>query len=159
MKIAFYKGTRPGIEAAFSIGVRTWCRGPYSHCEAVLEEHPDGTVLAASSSYLDGGVRMKAIALDPANWDVLDVPGITAASVRQWFEAHQGQPYDLRGLLGFVIGAVPAEKGKYFCSESIATAMGVEEAWRFDPNGFYQICRRLAAVTPAFAPAFAPVPA
>lgn len=159
MKVAFYKGTRPGIEGLFNIGVRWWEKGPYSHTEAILEEYSDGTVLGASSSFIDGGVRMKVITLDPQNWDVVDVPGVDVASVRAWFEAHKGLPYDLRGLVGFIIGPVPAEKNKYFCDEAVATAMGIEEAWRFDPNGFYQICRRLAAVTPVFSPAFSPVPA
>lgn len=146
MKIAFYKGTRPGLQALFSIGVRFWCRGPYSHCEVILTQRADGMALCGTSSFLDGGVRTKLITLDPNHWDILDVPCVKYSVVTQWFEANKGKPYDIMGLVRFLIGPLPADRGKYFCSEAIATAIGVNEGWRFDPNTLYQLCKRLADI-------------
>lgn len=64
MKIAFYKATRPGLQGIFNVLVRWWTRGPYSHTELVLEER-HGLSLCGSSSFIDGGVRLKWIKLKP----------------------------------------------------------------------------------------------
>lgn len=74
MKVAFYKATRPGLEGVFNALVRWWTKGPYSHCELILEER-DGLALCGSASWLDGGVRLKWIKLNPEHWDLLPVSG------------------------------------------------------------------------------------
>lgn len=127
MKIAFYRGTRPGIAGIYSVAVRAWTRSPYSHAEIVFS---DG--IAASSSFLDGGVRFKRIDFDPAHWDFVDIAGDEAA-VRQWFADHEGRAYDLIGNLGFIVGFIRDGSDKWSCAESIADALGYPEAWRFSP--------------------------
>jgi hypothetical protein len=131
LKIAFYKGrTR-----LFNRLVSWWTRGPYSHCELVVSQLNTGA-LCWSSSFLDGGVRLKVIALDPAHWDLVDLhltPG-QAAAAEQWFEAHEGQPYDVLGLFGFLWRPFSQEKNKWYCSDAVAAALGMRDPWRFDPN-------------------------
>ena len=146
MKIAFYKGTHSGLPGVFNRLVRWWTRGPYSHCEAVFsEQDASGAWLCASSSKMDGGVRIKFIDLsNTANWDVLDVPSADEQQAKAWFAAHIGCKYDVRGLFGSVIRRAEDDRNKYFCSEAVASSIGIDDAWRFDPNTFAAAIRRVA---------------
>lgn len=129
MKIAFYKGIRPGLAGAYSHGVRFITRSIYSHCEVILD---DG--MSASSSFSDGGVRFKEIDYDPDRWDIIDLPEANEAVVRKWFEDHEYAKYDLLGNAHFVLGFIGNSNGKWFCSEAIAAALGFPNPWRFDPG-------------------------
>jgi len=129
VRVALYRGTRPGLQGIYSRAVRWWTRSDYSHAELVFS---DG--MAASSSYLDGGVRLKRIDFEPARWDFIDLPDHTEPAARAWFEAHAGQPYDLLGNLHFIVGPVRDDKRKWFCSEAIAAALGMADPWRYDPG-------------------------
>ncbi len=134
MHVAFYKGTRPGLQGIYSRAVRFIDRGPYSHCELIFS---DG--LAASASFIDKGVRFKNIEFDDNHWDFIEIPWANESIARQWFLDHEGQPYDLSGNLHFILGPVPESKDEWFCNESISAAIGIQESWRVGPNGFYQI--------------------
>jgi len=136
LKAAFYKGTRPGADGLYNRGVRFWCQGPYSHCELVFS---DG--MAASASFMDGGVRFKAITFDPANWDLLELPRANEAAARTWFTEHLGAGYDIVGNLRFIVSPLPDDPAKFFCSEAVLAALGFAEPWRFCPNGAYDILK------------------
>lgn len=127
MRIAFYTGTRPGLAGIYNRLVRWWTRSPYSHAEIIFS---DG--VAASSSFADGGVRFKRIEFDPARWDFVDIAG-DEVKVRRWYVEHEGFDYDVLGNVGFVLGFVPDDKGEFSCAESIATALGYREPWRYSP--------------------------
>ena len=129
MKAAFYKSTRAGWSGLYNRLVRWWTCGPYSHVELIFS---DG--MAASSSFMDRGVRFKQIDFDPARWDVVELPASLEAAARVWFMRHAGQPYDLLGNLHFVIAPVRNDHDAWFCSEAVAAALGMSEPWRFDPN-------------------------
>lgn len=129
MLIAFYKGTRPGLAGLYSRAVRWWTKGKYSHVEVIFT---DG--LAASASFLDGGVRFKAIKFDDGKWDFVNVPDRLEPAARKWFKRHSGQGYDVLGNVHFIISLVSGEKRKWFCSEAVAAALGFIEPWRFEPN-------------------------
>jgi len=129
LRAAFYKGTHAGLPGVYNRLVRWWTRSPYSHVELIFA---DGQ--AASSSAMDGGVRFKAIDFDPALWDFVDVHPSLAPAARTWFETHVGQAYDLLGNLHFVVSAVGDDKRKWFCSESVAAALGMPDPARFDPG-------------------------
>lgn len=157
MKIAFYKATRPGIQGLFNVLTRWWTNGPYSHCELVLEER-NGESLCGSSSFIDGGVRLKWITLDPTHWDLVDVDGIfnTREQALAWFQQHEGQGYDVLGLLGFVWRRADGNRHKWVCSESVGAALGIQQPWRFGPNALSALARtfadrlsRLSAASPA----------
>lgn len=142
MKIAFYKATRPGLEGIFNVLVRWWTKGPYSHCELILEEYLDGTVLCGSASQLEGGVRLKRMALNPERWDVLTAPLGNRETALGWFKQHQGAGYDYLGLLGFLARPVTGHQRRWFCSEAVGAALGLAESWRFCPNTLAALCER-----------------
>lgn len=139
--VAFYKGTRPGIQGLYNILVRWWMRSPYTHCEMIFS---DG--ISASSSFLDGGVRFKHIEYKPEHWDIVELPCELEQSARNWFEEHEGDSYDVIGNLGFVIGSIDDSKRKWFCSEVIMAALGVEEPGKFSPSTAMPVVRAIARI-------------
>lgn len=132
MRAAFYKGKR----RLFNRLVAWWDRGPYSHMELVYE---DGQ--AASSSFMDSGVRFKSIQFDDSRWDFVELPGelFDADFSRNWFLIHLGKKYDFAGLIRFAIGAIPERKRKFFCSEACLASLGISEPWRFTPNAAHAL--------------------
>lgn len=134
LRAAFYTATRPGLPGIYNRLVRWLDRGPYSHCELIFS---DG--MAASSSFMDGGVRFKYIEFDPVHWDFVPLPDDLEAAARIWFEDHQGQAYDLWGNARFLLGLLRDSSDKWFCSESIAAALDFIDPWRFGPNGLAAI--------------------
>ena len=133
MQVAFYKGR----SRVFNRSVSWWLGGPYSHCELVLWTK-NGLSYCISASFSDGGVRMKAIVLDPDHWDLVDVEGDVSDAIN-WLDAHDKDLYDLLGLLGFVWRRQDGNKGKWFCSEAVAAMLGFDEPWRFDPMSLYRV--------------------
>lgn len=141
---SFYKSTRPGWAGIYNRLVRWWERGQYSHCELMFS---DG--MAASSSYMDGGVRLKRIDFNPDNWDFIALPDELELRARSWFENHLDCKYDIIGNVRFIADFMPDDKNKWFCSEAMAEAIGIPESWRYGPNGlsavlrfFYKHCER-----------------
>ena len=133
--VAFYKGKK----RIFNRLVSWWTKGPYSHCELVFcSDFTSSSVgyFMASSSFQDGGVRFKTIDASSENWDIvwLDVPFETFDNAMGWFVANHGKKYDVIGLFGFLFRPITGNKSKYFCSEAVASSLGIEESWRFDPN-------------------------
>lgn len=138
MKAAFYKGRK----RLFNRVCSWWLRGPYSHCELVLGSDVDGRSICASSSFMDGGVRVKHMVLDPAHWDVIEVGG-SANAARDWLQVHCGQGYDLLGLVGFVARVLGQDKSRWVCSEAVAAMLGIPDAWRFDPCSLWAALMRV----------------
>ena len=137
MKLASYKGTRPGLAGLFNIAVRWWLGGKYSHTELVFS---DG--VSASSSWLDGGVRYRLITFDPAKWDLIEIDGDEQAA-RQWFKDHAGDGFDIVGLFGFVWRRSTQNRARWFCSESVAASLGFLEPHRFDPCSLPCVFKRV----------------
>ena len=133
LQVAFYKST----SRLFNRAVSWWKRGPYSHCELIAGWVGDRAD-CYSSSFMDGGVRRKLIELDPTHWDLVTIEVSTdvANAAEEWFVAHLGQKYDVAGLVGFVWGPWAERPDHWFCNEAVGTALGLQEAWRFDPNAF-----------------------
>jgi hypothetical protein len=140
MRVAFFKGRHPGYKGLFGVLVKWWTRGDFSHVELVVEDRGTSGV-CWSSTFLDHGVRRAVVDFTPGDWIFVDIPTTAEqdAAALAWFEQHAGEPYDVRGLFGFVLRRIPGEKGKWFCSESVAAALGVEDPWRFDPATFYRV--------------------
>ncbi|MBW9104858.1 hypothetical protein [Paraburkholderia phenoliruptrix] len=137
MKVAFYKGTRPGLSGIFNRLMRWRTNSPYSHCELVLAPIDDA-YLCASSSLEDGGVRFVVTKLDPARWDIVG-SGIGTVAERaavEWFNDHLGEPYNFAAMFSLLWSRRHRE-GHWHCSESIGAALGIREPWRFDPATLY----------------------
>ena len=129
LRAAFYKSTHPGLPGVYNRLVRWWTRSPYSHVELVF-----GDGRAASSSAMDGGVRIKSIEFEPDKWDFVDLPESLALSALKWFDEHEGAAYDYWGNVHFVLPPVGGGKRNWFCSEAVAAALGMPDPGRFDPG-------------------------
>lgn len=145
-RAAFYRGTRPGIAGGYNYAVRAWTSSPYSHVELIFS---DGW--AGSSSFADGGVRLKRIEFDPARWDFIDLPAALEPAARAWFELHAGAPYDLLGNLQFVLAPFGQIERAWFCSEACAAALGMLEPWRYDPGTLHSAFSFISHPQPASA--------
>ena len=143
MQVAFYKGTKGGLPGVFNRAVRWWTNGPYSHCEVVLWRLSDGRAVCGSSANLDGGVRREILDLDPARWDIVEVPWARQSAALDWFCNHDGDGYDTLGLFGFVGPRGDGDQHKWFCSETVAAALGLDESWRYDPNTLAAVLRSM----------------
>lgn len=137
-RIAFYKGTHPGIPGIYNRAVRLRGRGPYSHVEI---QFSDG--LSASSSFMDKGVRFKQIEYSQDHWDFIDLPPEWEAYARLWFKTNEGKSYDLMGNVFLAVGFFGDSYTKFFCSEAAGAALKLDQAFRFEPNSLYPVIKRL----------------
>jgi hypothetical protein len=127
MRVAFYVGkTR-----IFNRLVCWWLNGPISHGELVLSV-VDGVAECASSSYMDGGVRVKKMVLNPEHWVLVPVQG-DEAYARRWLREHKNDCYDTLGLFGLIARRGPGALDKCWCTEAVAAMLGYDDPWRFDP--------------------------
>lgn len=136
MKLAFYKPK----DRLFNRIVAWWTHGEYSHVEIAIHQNAGGMWWCGSSSNRDGGVRRKYLDLTPDKWDLLDYDG-DEAEVTAWFDAHSREKYDLLGLFGFFGRRGTQDQKKWFCSEAVAAALGLNEPWRYDPNSLFAAVR------------------
>lgn len=142
LRVAFYKGTRPGIPGLYNRLVRLIDGGPFSHCELIFS---DG--MCASSSFMDGGVRYKQMTPDPAKWEIRDLSSpFDEATARAWFDQHNGAGYDLAGNLRFVFRWWPHSRSRWFCSEAIGAALGLSTPENLGPNGLASVLQSMASV-------------
>lgn len=121
--------------------IRRWQRSPYSHCEVITSVVAD-QYECWSASAQDGGVRRKVMTLNPAHWELYLMRRADPDKVRAWFFDHEGDGYDLLGLLGFAWRPWRGERSKWWCSEAAAAAMGFREPFRFDVATFAEVVRR-----------------
>jgi len=128
MKLAFYKGTRPGLSGVMNRIIRWWTHSPYSHCEVVFSDGACG-----SASFEDGGVRLKTIEMSPDKWDLIEIDG-DEVSARNWFMIHYGQGYDVLGLFGFIWRRGINNRAKWFCSEACAASLHITDSEQFTPH-------------------------
>lgn len=147
MKIAFYIGTH----AADAWYVRLGCyatrfvqKGDYgqaSHCEAIHEENADGSVVIASATLREGGVRFKTTKLDPLSWRIVDVPMWDVEKSVELLKITAGQQYDWRGALATILPGHPA-RGEWFCNEWVS-APYLQCPATFETAQFMAICMSL----------------
>lgn len=137
VQIAFYKGRTRLYDRL----LQWWLRGSYSHCELILGTDDQGLKVCASSSMMDGGVRIKHMALNPDHWDVITVDG-DVYDAWHWLAAHADEGYDYLGFMGFIARALGHDKRRWFCSEAVAAMLDIDDAWRFDPCSLYAVLSR-----------------
>ena len=138
LKAAFFKGTKTGLPGIYNRGVRFIDKGPYSHCELVCSGG-----ICGSSSFMDGGVRLKYIQFDTENWDFLNLPSEKENLALWWFIDHYGCEYDTLGNGRFLCGLIGNSPDRWFCSEALAASLGLKDPWRYGPNGLYLVLKEL----------------
>lgn len=132
MEVAFYKGRK----RLFNRLTAWWLRGNYSHVELLLGYDENGLAICASSSMMDGGVRVKHMRLNADNWDIVPVT-CSEDKAWEWLWRNEGAAYDYLGLIGFIARVLGHDKRKFVCSEAVAEMLGIREGWRFDPCSLY----------------------
>ena len=149
--IALYTGPGSWTNAV----IRRWQRSPYSHCEVVTRrleviDQPGAPhrFVCWSASAMDGGVREKVMPLDPAHWELYELHDFGTLKADAWFRANNGKGYDLLGLIGFAWRPWRGSRGRYWCSEACASALGFDEPFRFDVATFAAVVRRLGKRVP-----------
>lgn len=150
MKIAHYIGNHKDDTPLVRVGwalTRLVQRGEFAqvtHCEAILDEHEDGTVDIASSSLREGGVRTKRnVRLNPNNWLIMDVPQFSVLYAKHWFFEHDGEPYDRRGAFASPFPITWNTPNSWFCNKAVGAACGLVSPETFGPAQFAAICHML----------------
>lgn len=144
MKIAHYTGDHAGDDWLARTGValtRFGQKGPYghiTHTEAIHTENTDGSVIIASASLRDGGVRPKRTRLNPDHWIITDVAQWDVALSVLLLAHTNGWPYDLRGALATMLPGRVSDKA-YFCSHWVGTPY-LKASGTFGPHHFAAIC-------------------
>lgn len=123
--VAFYRGRGRLADRIVSFATRS----PFTHCELIRSDtvpRSGDTVRCISASGRDRGVRIKDITLDPDKWDIFAVPWAPADTWER-AEAHLGAPYELWTMvLSQLFNFRRGSPGRWFCSELIAHALGLE---------------------------------
>lgn len=118
------------------IRITTW--GKYSHCELGIYLG-NGIFDCYSSSYRDGGVRNKQIAIKLKNWDVKESK-LTAKDLKERFKKYLGHDYDLWGAIGVVIRKIKQNSSKEFCSElCFNIEYNSTEGWQYSPTRYAKL--------------------
>lgn len=152
VRLAFYIGTLEN--PARLLGDRLICRvtdSDYSHVELVrqmggLPKHMTRngepwygpTAMGLSSSYRDHGVREKMLPLDPQRWVVVECDGDHASAVAH-IRSRIGTPYGLLDLLSFLLPWRVSTSAD-FCSEVVARALRLADAWHTSPGDLFATC-------------------
>lgn len=122
--------TRIGARA-----IQWWTRSIYSHCELVV----DG--VCYSSSIMDKGVRAKVIELEPAKWDVIDLPRANAQQIVRYFKGTDSNTYGWFSLVASqLFNRNQSDKTSQFCSEWCAAALGIPNPAMYSPGALAALC-------------------
>lgn len=141
-----------GKERLSSRFIAWWQRSDFSHVERVLrvdlsERTGMMRLLCGSSSMMDGGVRTKWIVPNPDHWELWAIDGdFTEGDA--WFKEHDGERYDLFGLLGFVFRRIKGALRAWWCSEACMASAGAADPWRFDVASMAAVLRTLGRPIP-----------
>lgn len=116
MQLAFYKGKG----TLFDFLIRKVTFSKYSHVELVI----DGVCY---SSVYNKGVRGTRLILDKDNWDVFDIISNKQikAKALAWFIEHDGDAYDYRNILRYLIPFLGHNKNHWVCYEAVGAALGI----------------------------------
>lgn len=121
--------------------IQWWTNSIYSHCELVI----DGWCY--SSSAMDGGVRKKQIELNPAKWDVIDLPWADGAQIVDYYRDTDHHRYGWVGLITSQLLNLNRETvGAQFCSQWCGAALGLPSPASLSPRTLGEWCTYLNGV-------------
>lgn len=140
--IAFYRGRseRPGFARLADWVTRTVTRSPFSHCEIAVgpgDYTAETPFTCYTSSFRDGGVRVKSMPLPPKKWELIEIhasPDLIAA----FYGERAGKKYDVAGVAGFLFFC-REDPERWFCSEFCAGFMQLRDPWRYSPGQLYAL--------------------
>ena len=138
MFLAFYRGKSTGISGrAQEWIISTLTRSPFTHVEFVPTGQgavPGRDYMCLSASGRDGGVREKLIFLSADRWELVPVPWAPAGAEAA-MRKHLGARYDYTGIvMSHVLGLNRQDSKRWFCSEIVAYALGLQRPYRYSPG-------------------------
>lgn len=136
MKIAFLKNK---ITCAEHI-ICWWTNGPYPHAELLIRDLGNDHYIVGTATPSEG-VKVCVRSFNPSHWEIVDCPIGDPLEALRFFNKHFGAKYDWLGILGFVGRRGKQRKHKWFCSEAVASAIGLRNSWRYCPNTLYDIVK------------------
>ena len=122
-----------------------WRGGDSAHCEVVVPADSGAFDPALpqdciSASWVDGGVRHKAMPLPPAKWRVYAV--VAEHDPVAWLAAHERERYGWAGLLGFVLPPLLRRPRGWICTRVAAHLIGLPAAHTHDLVALEAVCGR-----------------
>jgi len=147
LHLAFYKAKGTWLNRA----VRMVTGSPYSHVELVFGEGEAPPCFSSDSRAL-GLVRFRKMDLPGDVWDLVEfkVTGEQYIKMMEFAVLEVDRPYDVLGVLRFVVPWIPAAKGAWFCSALVTATMqaGGRFPWvdpsRVSPGGLYELVMKEA---------------
>jgi hypothetical protein len=135
IRIAFFKGDKHEWHHRF---VRWWTKSPYSHAEIIL----DGETWVSISPFLYTRVAARVrTQVDESDWDFLTFR-VTAEELRalkSFISETTGDGYDWIGMiLSQILPIIIKGKGRWYCSQWIAHALGWAGIVRWKRLGIYE---------------------
>ena len=138
--LAFYKGKGNWLDRL----IRRVTRSPFSHVELISSPHVSRntsgeqvSTLCISSSARDGGVREKPMFFRIGRWQFLDCPWVVGDPA-EVIRTHVGTKYDYLGIvLSQILNLRRHGKTRWFCSEIVGHALGLNEPHRLSPSDLY----------------------
>jgi hypothetical protein len=135
IRIAFFKGDKHEWHHRF---VRWWTKSPYSHAEIIL----DGETWVSISPFLYTRVAARVrTQVDESDWDFLTFR-VTAEELRalkNFISETTGDGYDWIGMiLSQILPIIIKGKGRWYCSQWIAHALGWAGIVRWKRLGIYE---------------------
>lgn len=114
--------------------------------DGTCEPDADGALWCLSSTGLEhvhpesirragklGGVRFKRINVHNAKWQHQPIRKSLARRAATWGVENSGRLYDWQLILSFLSWLIPQKASRLMCNETVLTALGVKDAFRYDP--------------------------
>jgi hypothetical protein len=95
-----------------------------------LERVPEWSVRRSGAL---GGVRRKRINFNSGKWKLTKIYGFSAYEAAKWAKENEGVPYDWRLVASKLVWLLPNSEDTLMCNECVLTALGVKNAYLFDP--------------------------
>lgn len=125
----------------FSLFIKLFTLSQWCHC-AVLDE--DGYVIDTT---LFTGVRRIHFNVwkeHYSKWEMCSFPVKSKKDSLAFLNEQVGKKYDPLGIFSFIVRKNYEDKGKWFCSELTAKAIGIEyKPWRLSPVFLYRFYKTL----------------
>jgi hypothetical protein len=138
VRAAFFRGKGTLADAI----VRLLTRSQFSRVElAVGHKMATGWACYAADP-VEGHLRRRIVDLDPENWVIVEVPGVSKTRVQNWFKANLGRRVNMQHHLCLPFWQEGERCGKYAPGEAAAAAIGMVEPSFFSVDRLYRALTR-----------------
>ena len=105
------------------------------HCEIVTDKKP--SMFLGYSSIPFNGVCGRWTAYKQDEWEFIQIDNSKLKKLKDFFAKTNGKKYDYAGCLGIFLKNDINDADKYFCSEWVASVLGIENPQKITPSKLY----------------------